>query len=45
MLGEWSHPKGKNISLGSCNTTQVVVAAGSELFLLEITAGAIKQAR
>lgn len=45
LVSEWSHPGGKNISLGSCNQTQVVVAAGSELFLLEIQAGAIKQVR
>ncbi|XP_060580249.1 DNA damage-binding protein 1-like [Ruditapes philippinarum] len=43
LVSEWSHPGGKNISLGSCNHTQVVVAAGSELFLLEIQAGEIKQ--
>ncbi|XP_052801738.1 DNA damage-binding protein 1-like [Mya arenaria] len=43
MVGEWKHAGGRNISLGSCNTAQVVVAAGSELFLLDIQAGALEQ--
>lgn len=42
-ISEWSHPGGKNISVGSCNKSQAVVAAGSELFLLEIHPGAVKQ--
>ncbi|XP_052213076.1 DNA damage-binding protein 1-like isoform X2 [Dreissena polymorpha] len=43
MVAEWRHPGSKNISLGSCNSTQVAVAAGSDLYLLAIQAGALEQ--
>ena len=45
LLSEWKHPGGKNISLGSCNQGQVVVAVGSELYLLKILTGQIKEVR
>ncbi|XP_041365594.1 DNA damage-binding protein 1-like isoform X2 [Gigantopelta aegis] len=43
LVGEWCHPQGKNISLASCNTTQAVIAVGSEVFYLEIVPGQIKE--
>jgi len=43
LVGDWRHPGGKNISLGSCNRGQVVVAVGSELYLLEIQKGSLQQ--
>ena len=45
LLSEWKHPGGKNISVGSCNQGQVVVAVGSELYLLKIQTGSIKEIR
>ncbi|KAL5007237.1 hypothetical protein ScPMuIL_016043 [Solemya velum] len=43
IVSEWKHPAGKNISLASCNTTQVVVAVGNQLYYLEIFPGELKQ--
>ncbi|KAL3841910.1 hypothetical protein ACJMK2_019999 [Sinanodonta woodiana] len=43
LVNEWKNPGGKNISLGSCNSKQVVVAVGSELFYLKIQDGSLKQ--
>ena len=44
LLCEWTHPEGRNISLASCNTTQAVIAAGSELHYFELAPGQIKHA-
>ncbi|KAK7098349.1 DNA damage-binding protein 1-like isoform X2 [Littorina saxatilis] len=44
LLCEWTHPDGRNISLASCNTTQAVIAAGSELHYFELAPGQIKHA-
>ncbi|XP_012942382.1 DNA damage-binding protein 1 isoform X2 [Aplysia californica] len=41
LAAEWKHPKGKNISLACCNNTQVVIAAGSELFYFKIEDGKV----
>ncbi|KAK2168127.1 hypothetical protein LSH36_20g08004 [Paralvinella palmiformis] len=43
LVNEWRPPSGKNISVVSCNTHQVVCAVGSELFYLEIHPGEVKQ--
>lgn len=45
LVCRWSHPDGKNISLASCNNTQVVCAVGSQVFYLEIGPAEIKQIR
>lgn len=45
LLKEWKHPGGKNISLASSNTCQVVACVGSELYYLELLQGDIKQVR
>ncbi|XP_059156437.1 DNA damage-binding protein 1-like [Physella acuta] len=39
LASEWKHPEGRNISLACCNQSQVVVAAGSQLFYFEIEHG------
>ncbi|XP_070551484.1 DNA damage-binding protein 1-like [Ptychodera flava] len=43
MVWEWKPSSGKNISVASCNTRQIVCAVGSELFYLEIHAGEVTQ--
>jgi len=43
LAHEWHHSKGKNISLASCNNTQIVIAAGSELFYFEIEDGKVSE--
>ncbi|KAK3102365.1 hypothetical protein FSP39_010832 [Pinctada imbricata] len=43
LVSEWRHPGGKNISLASCNTCQVITAVGSELYYLELAPGCINQ--
>lgn len=45
LLKEWKHSGGKNISLASSNTCQVVACVGSELYYLELLQGDIKQVR
>ncbi|KAI8780683.1 DNA damage-binding protein 1 [Biomphalaria glabrata] len=39
LAEEWFHPEGKKISLACCNNSQVVIAAGSQLFYFEIESG------
>lgn len=36
LICEWCPPDGRNISTATCNLSQVVVAIGSDLFLLEV---------
>lgn len=36
LLAEWKPPNDKNISVVSCNFTQIVVSTGSVLYYLEI---------
>ncbi|XP_033123862.1 DNA damage-binding protein 1-like [Anneissia japonica] len=43
LVAEWKAPSGKNISVASCNSVQVVCAVGSDLFYLEIYSGELKQ--
>lgn len=43
LVSEWKHPSMKNISLASCNTAQVIIAVGSELFLINILPGELRQ--
>ncbi|XP_063400808.1 DNA damage-binding protein 1-like [Mytilus trossulus] len=43
LVSEWKHPSMKNISLASCNISQVIIAVGSELFLLNILPGEVRQ--
>lgn len=43
LCSEWKHSQGKNISLASCNQSQIVCAVGSEVYYLEIFEGEIKQ--
>ncbi len=38
-FSEWTPPDGRNISTAACNKSQVVVAVGSNLYLLEIKPG------
>ncbi|MGH0153151.1 UNVERIFIED_CONTAM: hypothetical protein FKN15_038643 [Acipenser sinensis] len=45
LLSEWKEPNGKNISVASCNSSQVVVAVGRVLCYLEIQCGELKQIR
>ncbi|XP_041095766.1 DNA damage-binding protein 1 isoform X3 [Polyodon spathula] len=43
LVSEWKEPNGKNISVASCNSSQVVVAVGRVLCYLEIQCGELKQ--
>ncbi|NWI58972.1 DDB1 protein, partial [Calyptomena viridis] len=43
LVSEWKEPNGKNISVASCNTNQVVVAVGRALFYLEIRPQELRQ--
>ncbi|XP_061415888.1 DNA damage-binding protein 1 [Lethenteron reissneri] len=43
LVSEWKEPSGKNISVASCNSAQVVCAVGRMLFYLDISAGQLKQ--
>ncbi|XP_048462818.1 DNA damage-binding protein 1 isoform X2 [Rhincodon typus] len=43
LVSEWKEPNGKNISVASCNNSQVVVAVGRVLFYLEIHPKELKQ--
>lgn len=36
LLAEWKSPTEKNISVVACNTMQIVVSTGSELYYIEI---------
>ncbi|CAN0264375.1 unnamed protein product [Lampetra planeri] len=45
LVSEWKEPSGKNISVASCNSAQVVCAVGRMLFYLDISAGQLKQVR
>uniref|UniRef100_A0A4W3I875 DNA damage-binding protein 1 n=1 Tax=Callorhinchus milii TaxID=7868 RepID=A0A4W3I875_CALMI len=36
LVSEWKEPNGKNVSVASCNSSQVVVAVGRVLYYLEI---------
>ncbi|XP_069757559.1 DNA damage-binding protein 1 isoform X1 [Narcine bancroftii] len=43
LVSEWKEPNGKNISVASCNNSQVVVAVGRVLYYLEIHPRELKQ--
>ncbi|XP_038260543.1 LOW QUALITY PROTEIN: DNA damage-binding protein 1 [Dermochelys coriacea] len=43
LVSEWKEPKGKNISVASCNSSQVVVAVGRALYYLEIQPQELRQ--
>ncbi|TRY96321.1 hypothetical protein DNTS_021823 [Danionella cerebrum] len=43
LVSEWKEPEGKNISVASCNNTQVVLAVGGVLYYLQILRGELKQ--
>ncbi|KAJ6654120.1 hypothetical protein lerEdw1_007388 [Lerista edwardsae] len=43
LVSEWKEPNGKNISVASCNSSQVVVAVGRVLYYLEIHPQELKQ--
>ncbi|XP_050990651.1 DNA damage-binding protein 1 [Labeo rohita] len=43
LVSEWKEPQGKNISVASCNSTQVVLAVGRVLYYLQILTGELKQ--
>ncbi|KAF7245565.1 DNA damage-binding protein 1 [Varanus komodoensis] len=43
LVSEWREPNGKNISVASCNSSQVVVAVGRVLYYLEIHPQELKQ--
>jgi len=45
LVSEWKEPQGKNISVASCNSTQVVLAVGRVLYYLQILTGELKQIR
>ena len=42
---KWEPPSGKNISTASCNSVQVIVAVGRELYYLEIQPDSLKLVR
>ena len=42
---KWEPPSGKNISTASCNSVQVIVAIGRELYYLEIQPDGLKLVR
>jgi len=41
MCSEWKPPSGKSISVVAGNPSQIICAAGSELYYLEIGKGAL----
>ncbi|XP_051513312.1 DNA damage-binding protein 1 [Myxocyprinus asiaticus] len=43
LVSEWKEPQGRNISVASCNSTQVVIAVGRVLYYLQILTGELKQ--
>uniref|UniRef100_F6QDR0 DNA damage-binding protein 1 n=1 Tax=Equus caballus TaxID=9796 RepID=F6QDR0_HORSE len=43
LVSEWKEPQGKNISVASCNSSQVVVAVGRALYYLQIHAQELRQ--
>ncbi|XP_030877814.1 DNA damage-binding protein 1-like, partial [Leptonychotes weddellii] len=43
LVGEWKEPQGKNISVASCNCSQVVVAVGRALYYLQIRPQELRQ--
>ncbi|XP_056128202.1 DNA damage-binding protein 1 isoform X2 [Rhinichthys klamathensis goyatoka] len=43
LASEWKEPQGRNISVASCNNTQVVLAVGRVLYHLQILTGELKQ--
>ncbi|XP_057204005.1 DNA damage-binding protein 1 [Triplophysa rosa] len=43
LVSEWKEPQGRNISVASCNSTQVVLAVGRVLYYLQILTGELKQ--
>uniref|UniRef100_A0A8C2DRN6 DNA damage-binding protein 1 n=1 Tax=Cyprinus carpio TaxID=7962 RepID=A0A8C2DRN6_CYPCA len=43
LVSEWKEPQGRNISVASCNSTQVVLAVGRVLYYLQILSGELKQ--
>ncbi|XP_073709393.1 DNA damage-binding protein 1 [Misgurnus anguillicaudatus] len=43
LVSEWTEPQGRNISVASCNSTQVVLAVGRVLYYLQILTGELKQ--
>lgn len=45
LVSEWKEPQGKNISVASCNSSQVVVAVGRALFYLQIHPQELRQIR
>lgn len=45
LVSEWKEPQGKNISVASCNSSQVVVAVGRALYYLQIHPQELRQVR
>uniref|UniRef100_A0A8W4FAP7 Damage specific DNA binding protein 1 n=1 Tax=Sus scrofa TaxID=9823 RepID=A0A8W4FAP7_PIG len=43
LVSEWKEPQGKNISVASCNSNQVVVAVGRALYYLQIHPQELRQ--
>ncbi|XP_006772800.1 PREDICTED: DNA damage-binding protein 1 isoform X2 [Myotis davidii] len=43
LVSEWKEPQGKNISVASCNSSQVVVAVGRALYCLQIHPQELRQ--
>uniref|UniRef100_A0A452DJ09 DNA damage-binding protein 1 n=1 Tax=Bos taurus TaxID=9913 RepID=A0A452DJ09_BOVIN len=43
LVSEWKEPQGKNISVASCNSSQVVVAVGRALYYLQIHPQELRQ--
>ncbi|XP_013398068.1 DNA damage-binding protein 1 isoform X2 [Lingula anatina] len=43
LVSEWKPPSGRNISVTSCNKSQIVCAAGSEIYYVEIGKGQLNQ--
>lgn len=45
LVSEWKEPQAKNISVASCNSSQVVVAVGRALYYLQIHPQELRQIR
>ena len=44
-FSKWEPPSNKNISTASCNSVQVIVAVGRDLYYIEIQPDSLQQVR
>ena len=45
VYSEWKHASKRNISVATCNGSQIALAVGKELFCIEIETGNLKEVR